>query len=117
MHWKPEGLAITGNGDEVYDVSAQAATHQFNLPGDGWLLVNESDSRVDFAVFRFSSSAVDGSGARHTLVMHGVGYSGSLRECRHTYWGEGDNGGYIFYPHFSQITAALDFLRRWFDGD
>jgi hypothetical protein len=48
------------------------------------------------------------------VMMHGYGFSESLRECRHTYWGE---DGYIFYPDSRHIRAILDELEIHFDMD
>lgn len=55
--------------------------------------------------------------AKYEVVFHGRGTSDPLRELRHTYWGEADNAGYIFYPHAKLITDAFRVLGRWFDCD
>jgi len=46
------------------------------------------------------------------VEFQGEGPSGSLRECRHTYWGE---DGYIFYPNGPLITAAFQELSKYYD--
>lgn len=73
---------------------------------------------VEVALFQWQMGpGSDGSDAMYSRVMHGGGPSHVLRELRHTYWGEPDNAGYIFYPHADLIIGALTALKRWFDLD
>jgi hypothetical protein len=119
------------NGDPVYaepDIR-RVATHAIELVGspnqqncNGLLAVCEDGIHVEFSVFRFASgpATIDGvvvEPATYEVVFYGGGPSSSLRELRHTYWGQADNGGYIFYPNAKLITAAFAALRRWFDCD
>lgn len=89
----------------------------------GLLAVRIDDMRVSFIVFRFNSgpgTKTNGevvSPPMYERVFHGVGFSGSLRECRHTYWGDGGAGGYIYYVPAWLIRAAFDALGEWFDLD
>ena len=87
----------------------------------GWLVVQRdlpaSPSGglwLRFAVLRFHQS--DDEGEKATCLFYGDGPGGaegdSLRECRHTYWGE---GGYIFYPDGTLIVAALKALSEFYD--
>lgn len=73
-------------------------------------------SRVHFAVMEWESSNHDGSDVRYRLVFHGEGFSGRLRELRHSWWGEPDNAGYMYYPSFEVLSAALTALQKWFDA-
>lgn len=83
---------------------------------DAGILViqKEDDLHVNFALLQ--EDCDDGEDRFFSVVFHGRGPSGSLRECRHTYWGE-DGNGYIFYPPFDLIIAALNELKKYFDGD
>lgn len=97
----------------------------FALPANGLLAVSadflerpggkDDGERISFVVFDFHASDVNGSDAEYQVVFHGEGFGGPLRELRHTYWGEADNSGYIFYPNGKLISAAFKILSRWFD--
>ena len=107
------------DGRQVYAVEDQGADEAIPLH-NGYLLIRKRDElNVSFALLEFDTGPVSGDTGSKTLyrmIMHGEGPSGNLRECRHTWWGEGDNAGYIFYPNFELISAALRELARWFDG-
>lgn len=81
---------------------------------NGWLVLDqmEYDIWLKFAVLEFVASDVDGRNQEGELVFWGEGPSGNLRECRHTYWGD---GGYCFYPSGVTISAALARLADYFD--
>jgi hypothetical protein len=120
---------IDHNGSTVYaepEIRA-VSTHALELAGHGLLAVCEDSeiegsSWIEFAVFGFASGPATKDGvevgpAYYERVFYGGGPSGVLRELRHTYWGNGDGGGYIFYPRGALITDALAKLQRWFDLD
>lgn len=67
---------------------------------------------LEFAFFEFNSSDGDGSNIELTMMMNGNGPVGSLKECRHTYWGK---EGYMFYPNRTHINAALKWLSAYYD--
>lgn len=83
-------------------------------PG-GLLAVHVEDTCVSFVVFYFMTSDIDGGNAEYGRVFHGYGFSGALRELRHSYWGEPENQGYIFYPSARLIAEAFEALNEWFD--
>ena len=113
--WTLEGKSITRSDCDVYVVADQGATELIDLGRDAVLAVKTSDGfAIRFAVFELHYSDVDGKNARHTMLLHGEGYAGDLRECRHIWWGE---DGYTFYLDFEIVEAALRELRRWFGGD
>ena len=93
-----------------------AVTECISLDKEGLLAVSISRDglKVDFAVLEFYSTDDDG-GVLYERVFEGEGYAGSLRELRHTWWGEADNAGYIFYPSMRLIADALKHLGKWFD--
>jgi hypothetical protein len=100
----------------VYNVAAQEATERINLGNDAWMLVRDLDGlTLEFAVFEmFALNCSDGTPDEHTMLFHGCGPSGALRECRHIWWGdEGD--GYTFSLNFDLVERAFRELRRWYD--
>lgn len=109
------------SGGLVYDLAQikSAATLCIDLR-PGLLAVDDSESpHVSFVVFDSHSgpSTRNGeivSGEKMQLVFSGTGASGSLRELRHTNWGE---GGYLFYVNGDTITNAFAALKEWFDCD
>lgn len=101
------------------------ATEVIDLDGRGIIAVLvEDEIHVSFVVFseECGESIVVGTTepktpAFYSVVFHGNGPSGALRELRHTYWGDPNNAGYIFYPHGKLIADAFAKLDRWFDCD
>lgn len=93
------------------DVKSKA-TETFDLHHDGLLAVLVDGVHVSFVVFEFHSSDADGKNKRLARVFHGSGPSGSLRELRHTHWGD---DGYVFYPSAKTIAEAFAHLAKWFD--
>lgn len=85
---------------------------------DGWLVLYREEDHQDwlhFAVMQFYHSDSDGSNIRLSCIFYGDGPT-SLRELRHTYWGnEGDGSGYIFYPNKKIICSAFEALTEFFD--
>lgn len=116
-------VVLDHNGDPTYaepEIRA-VATHLIELR-PGLLAVIEEDIHVEVALFRWAGGPATKDGievepAYYERVFHGGGPSGSLRELRHTYWGEPNNSGYIFYPNGALICAAFQHLKRWFDCD
>lgn len=105
------------DGDTVYCIEDQDTDEIIDLPRHGKLLICNEGITVYFAVLDWQSGqSSDGTPDTYRMVFHGSGPSAGLRECRHTWWGEPDNAGYIFYPTFDVIEAALRELRRWFEG-
>ena len=62
----------------------------------------------------FYSSTDDGANIEVEVIMGGEGPGGSLRECRHTYWGE---EGYVHYLNGKHTRAILDWLEKYYDLD
>ena len=112
------------NGDPVYadaDIRKKATEVIPFCDGRSLLAVRTGKepfpSLTEFIVFDFMMSSIDGTDTKWQRVFHGYGYTDGLRELRHSYWGELDNGGYIFYPSASTICGAFELLKRWFDCD
>lgn len=100
-------IYFMGQIKEKYEVT--------QLNKDGYLVLNWCPDKfwLQFAVLTFYSSDLDGSNVWCELLFNGHGPSDSLRECRHTYWGE---NGYVFYPNAPVIVAAFEALSEFFDG-
>lgn len=79
------------------------------------VLVTRQDGLwIDFALLAWCGT--DDAGVRHyQRVLRGEGAGPPLRELRHTYWGDPDNGGYLFYANRRLIAEAMAVLGRWFD--
>lgn len=86
-----------------------------NGVGPGLLAVLEDDARVivSFVVLEaMVGEGSDGHPALYRMVFEGHGVSGSLRELRHTYWGD---DGYLHFPPSKLISDAFAKLEEWFD--
>lgn len=106
----------------VYSIDELRATDGLDvreLPG-GWLILQRAKDHgglwLRFAVLDFFQSEMNGQNELATCLFFGDGPGGkageSLRECRHTYWGE---DGYIFYPDGPLIAAAFEALSEFYD--
>jgi hypothetical protein len=121
-HWKSRGKSEIANDYDVYVLGDQDATHRIDLGHDNWLFVKERDGlTLEFALFEYLSgpSTINGAevgGLEHIMRFRGSGPSGSLRECRHIWWGERPDG-YTHCLNFALVEAAFRELRRWYDGD
>jgi hypothetical protein len=117
-------MADDDSGEEVYDLYEirRQAMRCIQL-GDGELAgvlaVNIIvDLYVDFIVFRCHSGAatkdgVEVDGPKMQIVFRGEGPSGSLRELRHTWWG--DDESYLPSIRPDEIIPAFEALKEWFD--
>ncbi|WP_374029805.1 hypothetical protein [Bdellovibrio bacteriovorus] len=83
------------------------------LTTDGYLVLNWDKEMfwLRFAVLDFHTGFDDDTFL--SIVFHGEGWVGKLRECRHTWWGD---AGYLFYPNGVLIGKALAELSKYFDG-
>lgn len=81
-----------------------------------WLyaLVKYEDTWVKVSFVEVYADRPEGVEVQHFFSSEGP--SGSLRECRHTHFGERADG-YMFHLDFGQLRLALDFLGQFFDGD
>jgi hypothetical protein len=112
--WIPNSTT-NENGESIYSlIELYAKFEAVRLCQDGWMFLNWDEKRfwLKFAVLQFYSSDADGNSVQLECVFHGEGPTGGLRECRHTWWGE---GGYIFYPKGKIITSAISELAKHFD--
>ena len=102
----------------LYDVATirRTAARCVDLSNDGLLAVADVDNWTSFAVFAFAMgesvrNGVVVDGPKMAFVFSGEGPA-SLRELRHTEWGE---DGYLHYPSAKLIIAAFEALKDWFD--
>lgn len=103
------------NDNPVYLLSEiRSKSDLLELCTDGYLAVlsnaDDDSSLVVFGVF--THVYTDDTDEYVSVQFHGYGFSGALRECRHTYWGE---DGYIFYPNGKAISLAFKELSKYFD--
>lgn len=101
----------------VYSLDKALSRYEVRRIGEGYLVLNrDADGLwVKFAVLQFCCSDCHGGNVRLTCVFHGEGPSGNLRECRHTWWGDDGDEGYLFYPNGPIITKAFKELAEFFD--
>ncbi len=104
------------NDHDLFRVGDQPrGVEWIDLGRDNRLGVIVDDLIVEFAVFQWMmGKSSDGSPDEYIMLLRGSGPSGSLRECRHIWWGE---RGYTYYLNFALVERVFKELRRWFDGD
>lgn len=87
----------------------------YDLVHHGLLVVEEHDNSPwkSFAVLEFQEGLDDD--VKMSMIFYGEGPSGNLRECRHTYWGQDENEGYVSYPDGRIITDAFKYLSKYYD--
>jgi hypothetical protein len=117
---EPPWLYFAKDGCVIGRYLASTIAQKFRLEPitGGFIVLNIDGIWVNFAVLNDMGGtiAADGSTLMEVgCVFWGDGPSGNLRECRHTFWGEEDNGGYIFYPSGLLIAAAFKRLSEFFD--
>ncbi len=108
--------------DEITKISNEL----IKLDGSCWLALKVTTSFDDdkaetlencwmqFGLFRFVSAESDNSNTLVDVIFHGEGPTGSLRECRHIWWGQcGD--GYTFYLPGQAVISALKELGKYYD--
>lgn len=87
------------------------------IKDSAWLAVNNDDNCISYILFDFMMSDGNGINIKVKTVFFGHGYGGSLREMRHTYFGNDfrEVDGYLYYPPCKAIAAAFDYLGKYFD--
>ncbi len=118
IDWLPKPSGLTTCDEPIY---LDSDLKEFTIVPlvKGAILVMKLGTEEDgfwhkFAVMDFYSEEYKTKITDYTCLFHGEGPSGSLRECRHTYWGErGD--GYIFYPNGKVIADAFVKLSAFYD--
>jgi hypothetical protein len=80
-----------------------------------WVVQNIGKKGCDEIQFMtFGSSLMDGSNLTLDPMFLIHGYSGTLREGRHTYF---PDDGYVFYMDSRLMRIALDYCEKYFDMD
>ena len=92
---------------ELVSERCWAAVANLTPNNEGWLTIG---------VFQFASQTLGDDEIFVDPIFVGEGPSDGLRELRHTWWGENQDG-YIFYPNGEYITKALEFLKKYYDLD
>jgi hypothetical protein len=113
---KCQGI-INPEDDVVYSAEEvrEFAQELHDLGSGNWLAISSDKDKFiyNFAMFSFYSRDVDGAEEYWSRIFEGTGPSSSLREFRHTWWGEGD--GYVFYLPIDATIKALTILKKYFD--
>lgn len=106
-----------GVAKPIYRLADFKATHAVEkLTGSSWLAIDERDGWVDFLLLEFTSEC-DEFGVVVSIPVRGSGTTGSLRELRHTWWGDENDreDGYWFYPNLEAVALMAIRLQRYFD--
>jgi hypothetical protein len=106
------------DADTTFVIETISQKYKIEALPRGCIVIDNAGLWVNFAILRCVTEYTSDDGTLMTeasCVFYGEGPSGNLRECRHTYWGEDDNGGYIFYPYGPLIVAAFKRLSDFFD--
>lgn len=119
MKWDKYSFGQDNCNDLLYKLDTLKENFQYEelIPESLWVMHNNNPDKdgycsLDFAFFDFNSSDGDGSNVELNMIMYGWGPTGTLKECRHTYWGK---DGYIFYPNKKKIEIILNWLSVYFD--
>lgn len=106
-----------GNCGPLYRLPADLGAFTVLEHQDSRLLVTEEPESTwtHWVLLQWSRSKGDGSDPQYSHIAHGEGPAGSLRESRHTYFGDPGEGGYVFYLNAELLCWALGKLKRWFD--
>ena len=99
------------DSEYIYNLDTIKAKYEvLELVRDGYLVLHWDKSWLHFAVLNFHYS--DDEKTMLSVQFHGEGPTDGLRECRHTWWGD---GGYLFYPKGDLIAKAIGELSKYFD--
>lgn len=110
--------SMCGGDDKVYHrkTLVDSGFEIIELPGDGILVRKDpSDTWIEFAVLEWHTEYMhlgEVLAVEYSMLFHGQGTGGCLRELRHTYWGE---DGYLFYINRGLVEAAFKALEQWFN--
>lgn len=115
-----EGFFGDKNSDKVYkllDIKTVPGVVIEEPVEEVWVAVHLSEDGVirSFAAFEWVSE--DDDDTYVSLMFHGEGTGPNLKELRHTHWGDKPYPGYVFYMHVDKTIAALQVLKKYFDGD
>ena len=115
--WLKSYVDFEENGSNCKTFSLERLEKDFEvrqISGNGYLVLKWDSEKfwLEFAVFEFDSSDIDNKNVALSLIFHGKGAAGYLRECRNTFWGE---DGYLYYPNGKIISASFVALSEFFD--
>ena len=101
---------ISDEWDNQYDFGKILSNHEAVKFDNGILVLIKEDTCVDFFLLEENWSSDDFPAGFGNMVFYGYGFSGSLREMRHTYFNP-----YLFYINAVLIEEAFAELRKYFD--
>lgn len=110
-----DGIKDDEQDTVVYSLDSIKAKYEVReICPNAWLVLKWDTDHLwlNFALLAFHSSDGDDKNILTDCVFYGEGPVGSLKEYRHTYWG---NNGYIFYPNQRIITEGLKALSEFYD--
>jgi hypothetical protein len=103
---EPEKVA--GEDTELYNIPINAK----ELVSGLFVCQERTDIFLTFCFLQENSCDIQGKNKKGTILLHGEALVGNLKELRHTWWGE-DQDGYLYYPNIKYIKAAMAWLELW----
>lgn len=101
---------ITTEWDNEYDIGEIKRNHETIEFPNGVLVFIKDDILIDYFIIERNWSSRDFPDGFGNMVFFGYGFSGNLREMRHTYFNP-----YLFYINAKLIEASFEELRKHFD--
>ena len=105
------------NGEPCYALSQILEIGEVRFLGDREdeciVFLKNGEYGKNFAVFQYDYA--DANETFMSVIWHGCGTTGNLRELRHSYFGHPEDNGYIFYVPLDLMEKAIKVLREFFN--
>jgi hypothetical protein len=96
--------------DNQFNIGVIMSKHETIRFSTGVLVIIKDDLMVDFFLIEDNWSSDDYPEGFGNMVFYGYGFSGNLKEMRHTYFNP-----YLFYINAKLIEEAFAELRKYFE--
>lgn len=101
---------VSSEWDNEYDLGKITANHEVVKFDNGILVLINDDGCIDFFLIERNWSSDEFPAGFGNMVFYGYGFSGNLKEMRHTYFNP-----YLFYINAKLIEQAFAELRKYFE--
>lgn len=96
--------------DNEFNIGEIISAHEVVEFTNGILVMIKDDICIDFFIIEKNWSSDDFPKGFGNMVFYGYGFSGNLKEMRHTYFNP-----YLFYINAKLIEQAFQELRKYFE--